>query len=134
MVSVIVQTDETFDPGQRKFLQFLKKSDISPTRQLDLVDGVAMTMPAKWLKKLDDLKGLTITPDAPVHVSGYSSKQLWPYEVGLANTWSGWNALAPALGPDDRRRGLGHPGGSGRLRQPRARAGQLQHAAGQFGR
>jgi len=98
-VSVIVQTDETFDPGQRKFIQFLKKSDLTPSRQLDLVDGVAMTIPAKWLKKLQDLKGLTITPDAPVHVSGYSSTQLWPYEVGLANTWSGWNALAPASAP-----------------------------------
>jgi serine protease AprX len=99
MVSVIVQTDETFDPGQRKFLRFLKKSDISPTRQLDLVDGVSMTVPAKWLKKLDDLKGLTITPDAPVHVDGYSSNQLWPYAVGLANRWSGWNAPAPASVP-----------------------------------
>jgi serine protease AprX len=99
MVSVIVQTDETFDPGQRKFIQFLKKSDLTPSRQLDLVDGVAMTIPAKLIHKLRDLKGLTITPDAPVHVSGYSSTQLWPYAVGLANRWSGWNAPAPASVP-----------------------------------
>ncbi len=99
MVSVIVQTDETFDPGQRKFLKFMQKSGLSAKRQLDLVDGVAMTIPAKWMDKLQDLKGLTITPDAPVHVSGYSSKQLWPYEVGLANTWSGWNALSPSSVP-----------------------------------
>ena len=58
-------------------------------RTLGLVDGVAVTLPAKKIDELAKIKGLTITPDAPVHVSGYTSKQLWPYEAGLANGWSG---------------------------------------------
>jgi serine protease AprX len=88
-VSVIVQSDPAFDSSKRQVLQLLKKAGVSPSRELDLIGGLAVTMPAKWLGKVDDIKGLTVTPDAPVQVSGYSSQQLWPYETGLANGWSG---------------------------------------------
>jgi serine protease AprX len=98
-VSVIVQSDPTFDSSKQKVTQVLRKAGVSPSRQLDLVGGLAVTMPAKWLGKLGDIKGLTVTPDAPVHVSGFSSKQLWPYETGLANGWSGPDAPAPDTVP-----------------------------------
>jgi serine protease AprX len=61
-------------------------------RQLSLVDGVAVTLRADKLAQLMKQPGLTITADAPVRVSGYTSKQLWPYEAGLANGWSGPDA------------------------------------------
>ena len=56
-------------------------------RQLSLVDGIAVTLRADKLAKLMLQPNLIITADAPVHVSGYTSKQLWPYETGLANGW-----------------------------------------------
>jgi serine protease AprX len=98
-VSVIVQSDPSFDSSQLEVKQLLRRAGISPRRQLGLVDGLAVTMPAKWLDKLEDIKGLTVTPDAPVHVSGYTSKQLWPYEAGLASGWAGYDAPAPASVP-----------------------------------
>ena len=56
-------------------------------------------MPAKWLDKVEDIDGLTVTPDAPVHVSGYSSNQLWPYESGVSRGWSGPDAPLPGTAP-----------------------------------
>jgi serine protease AprX len=61
-------------------------------RRLSLVDGVAVTLRADKLAKLLKQPNLIITADAPVRVSGYTSKQLWPYEAGLANGWSGYDA------------------------------------------
>ena len=95
---------------------------------------MAVTIPAKWLDKLQDLKGLTITPDAPVHVSGYSSKQLWPYEVGLANTWSGWDAPSPGSVPTIAVVDSGIQTGRADFGNRVSGAGELQHAAGQLGR
>jgi serine protease AprX len=57
-------------------------------RQLSLVDGIAVTLRADKLAKLMLQPNLIITADAPVHVSGYTSQQLWPYETGLANGWA----------------------------------------------
>jgi serine protease AprX len=91
-VSVIVQSDSSFDSSKRQVRQLLSKAGVTPSRELELVGGLAVTMPAKWMNKLEEIKGLTITPDAPVHVSGYTSTQLWPYESGLANGWSGPDA------------------------------------------
>ena len=64
-----------------------------PMRRLDLVGGVAVELPAKLVEKLSKLPGLSITPDAPVRLSGtvvpapYSSTQMWPYDNGNANMW-----------------------------------------------
>ena len=66
------------------------KSVGSIRKKLPLVDGVTVEMPAARLASLAKVPGLTITPDAPVKVSGssgYSSTQVWPYESGIAKTW-----------------------------------------------
>ena len=98
-VSIIVQSDTSFDSSKRQVEQLLKKAGVSPSRELELVGGLAVTMPAKWLDKLEDIDGLTVTPDAPVHVSGYSSNQLWPYESGVSRGWSGPDAPLPGTAP-----------------------------------
>ena len=67
-------------------------------RELDLVDGIAVELPAARLEKLARFPGLIITPDAPVRMADmggfvlgkHSSKQLWPLESG--------NALLVTLG------------------------------------
>src|SRR5213080_191066 len=49
-----------------------------PNAKINLIDGVALDMPASKLKLLAGVNGLTITPDAPTHTTGsFSSKQLW---------------------------------------------------------
>jgi serine protease AprX len=58
------------------------------TKNLDLVGGVAVTIPANKLDKLAQTSGLIVTPDAPTHQDGLTySKQLWPYESGNAALW-----------------------------------------------
>jgi serine protease AprX len=74
----------------------------SDQKQLDLVGGVALSLPAKWVAKLQQVPGLTVTPDAVVKVSGgLSSSQLWPYESGNASLWAGdtstFAGKAPAI-------------------------------------
>jgi serine protease AprX len=73
-------------------------------RSLDLVGGVALTLPAKWLDKLQQVPGLTVTPDALVRVqalSHVSSTQLWPYTTGNSSLWAGdlalYNTTTPAI-------------------------------------
>ncbi|MFL5923231.1 MAG: S8 family serine peptidase [Gaiellaceae bacterium] len=61
-------------------------------RRLSLIDGVSATVRASALPKLLKLANLIVTPDVQVHVSGFSSGQLWPYETGLSKGWSGGDA------------------------------------------
>jgi serine protease AprX len=57
-------------------------------RRLRLVDGVSVQIEAKKLAALRKLKGLTVTPDAPVKLDGLVySTQLWPYAQGFAPLW-----------------------------------------------
>ncbi|MGB2874879.1 MAG: S8 family serine peptidase [Gaiellaceae bacterium] len=67
-------------------------------RRLAFVDAVAVTIRANKLRDLLKRPNLTVTPDVPVHVSGFSSGQLWPYESGVAQNWMGANA--PVAGPN----------------------------------
>jgi serine protease AprX len=59
------------------------------------IDGVAVTLTGRQLTKVysHGSEGLlSITPDAPAHVSGnirWTSDQLWPYESGVSNNWEG---------------------------------------------
>jgi serine protease AprX len=58
------------------------------------IDGVAVTLTGRQISQLyDHANGLlSITPDAPAHVSGnvrWTSNQLWPYETGNSNNWEG---------------------------------------------
>jgi serine protease AprX len=67
-------------------------------RRLGSIDAVAATIRLDKLGRLANRPNLIITADAPVHVSGYSSNQLWPYESGVAQNWTGPNAPAPGPG------------------------------------
>jgi serine protease AprX len=62
-------------------------------RRLSLIDGVSATVRAGALAKLLRVPNLIVTPDVQVHVSGYTSNQLWPYETGVSKAWSGPDAL-----------------------------------------
>jgi len=61
-------------------------------RRLRLVDGVATTVRLRDVARLSKLPNLIVTPDVQVHVSSYSSNQLWPYETGVSKAWSGPDA------------------------------------------
>jgi serine protease AprX len=67
----------------------------SVKRQLTSVGGVAIELPAAALARLQDVPGLTITPDAPVRVNALSSNQLWPYAQNLAPLWGSYLSPAP---------------------------------------
>ena len=98
-MAVIVTADDSVDNSDRDLHRFLARGGLNPYRSLSLVDGVSVELPASKLDDLAKIPGLTITPDAPVHVSGYSSSQLWPYESGLSKGWSGGDAPAPGTVP-----------------------------------
>ena len=69
-------------------------------RRLGLIGAVAVEIPAARLNALEKIPGLTITPDAPVKVSGSTnlgiySNQVWPYAAGLGRTWGSVGNAAP---------------------------------------
>ena len=90
-MSVIIQSNSRFVLNHQ-VQTILQRSGIRKFKKLRLIDGVAATIPARHLADLAGIKGLTVTPDAPVHVSGYNSTQLWPYAAGVASDWNGVNA------------------------------------------
>jgi serine protease AprX len=94
-MSVIIQASSRFVLNHQ-VRTILERSGIRKLKKLRLIDGVAATIPGKHLADLASIKGLTVTADAPVHVSGYNSTQLWPYAVGVASDWNG--ASAPTTG------------------------------------
>jgi len=66
-------------------------------RPLSLIGAIAVDIPAGKLDSLSKQSGLTVTPDASVHVSGtvnYST-QIWPYESGNAFLWGSTFSPAP---------------------------------------
>ena len=75
--------------------------------QLGLIGAIEATIPAAQLKKLQGIPGLIVTPNSTVKVSGVmtsallQSTQLWPYESGNANLWTGdlttYAGKAPAI-------------------------------------
>ena len=98
-MAVIISVDPTFDASKGLVRSLLARARVHPSRDLALINGLAVDLPARQLDKLADISGLTVTPDAPVHVSGYTSNQLWPYESGLSRGWSGPDAPAPGTAP-----------------------------------
>src|SRR5665213_1390745 len=65
-------------------------------QSLDLIGGVSLSIPARWLDDLRKVPGLIVTPDALVKVSGLvnlKSTQLWPYESGNSQLWLGDQAF-----------------------------------------
>jgi serine protease AprX len=91
---VIVQASSRFVLNHQVQTVF-ERAGIRKPRKLRLIDGAAATIPASRLADLASIEGLTVTPDAPVRVSGYNSTQLWPYVAGVASDWNGANAPAP---------------------------------------
>jgi len=104
-VDVIVQSSGGVT-GADKALRWLGKSN-GGDKNLSLVGGVEVSLPAKSIAKLQSVSGLMITPNAIVKVSGgrtpamVQSTQLWPYESGNANLWPGdlstYATMAPAI-------------------------------------
>src|SRR6059058_2198054 len=81
-INVIVTADDPDLLGKVKGFGHLD-------RKLNLIDGVALDMPASKLKLLAGVNGLTITPDAPTHTTGsFSSKQLWVPNTGIDKLWN----------------------------------------------
>jgi serine protease AprX len=97
-LALIIQADPTFDSGAQA-RGLLARIGITPYRTLGLINGLAVDLPASKLDDLAKIHGLTVTPDAPVHTSGFSSNQLWPYESGLSRGWTGPDAPAPGTAP-----------------------------------
>ncbi len=57
-------------------------------KRLGLVDGVAVQVPASRLDALARIPGISVTPDATIHLDGFNySTQLWPYANWLAPLW-----------------------------------------------
>jgi serine protease AprX len=104
-VNVIIQSSNGASGADNAFKWLAKLANNSKQgsdftnnnqRSLDLVGGIAVSVPAKWLDKLQQVPGLTVTPDALVRVqatTSLKSSQLWPYESGNADLWAGDLAL-----------------------------------------
>jgi serine protease AprX len=94
-IRIIVQSNEGMDKADKALKDALKTagSQGSLKKQLRLIGAVSIEVPAATVDALAKIEGLTITPDAPVKVSGgaagptHSSTQLWPYESGAASLW-----------------------------------------------
>src|SRR5436190_2024398 len=101
LVHVIIQSTT----GQTGAMQAFDKADKLDgfadrekiNRRLGSIDAVAATIRLDKLGKLASRPNLIVTADVPVHVSAYSSNQLWPYESGVSQNWTGLGA--PPTGP-----------------------------------
>ena len=59
-------------------------------KELPLVDGVAVTLPAERVTTLAKIDGITVGPDATLQASSFRNLpniQLWPYLSGNAHLW-----------------------------------------------
>jgi serine protease AprX len=110
-VNVIIQSANGTSGADNAFKWLAKLADSSKQgsdfegnkqRSLDLIGGISVSVPAKWLDKLQQVPGLTVTPDALVRLDGVTnlkSSQLWPYESGNSELWAGDLALYSAKTP-----------------------------------
>jgi len=105
-VDVIVAYNPSLDPsGQGQAMLQSRMTGMGvfqkDEKQLGLINGFEAVVPASQLKKLADVPGLTVTPNATVQVSGTSSSQLWPFESGNADMWTGdqqlYNGKLPTI-------------------------------------
>ncbi len=68
-------------------------------KQLPLLGGVAVTLPAVRVSTLAKVSGLTVSLDATLEKTAfdnYSNIQLWPYQSGIAHLWTyQWNPAPP---------------------------------------
>jgi serine protease AprX len=92
---IIRSTNGNISPALSAFThvnQFADDERGGLDRRLSLINGVSASVRAGSLSRLLKLPNLIVTPDVQVHVSGFSSGQLWPYETGLSKGWSGGDA------------------------------------------
>jgi serine protease AprX len=80
---IVTANDGTLPKGK-----VVEKAFAHLDRNLNLIDGVALDLKAKDLAELAKIPGLTITPDAPAHPTGFSSKQLWVPNTGIDKLWN----------------------------------------------
>jgi serine protease AprX len=101
LVPVIVQMDATVtgDDSRRAQKEMRKLG-----KKLGLINAFTGEIRAKDLEKLERIRGLVVTLDAPVKKSGgasssggVSSNQLWTHETGVNKLWGGPKAPAIAI-------------------------------------
>ncbi len=105
MVDVIITSSGGTTAADRvvKWLSAIaaKGDSVGGEKKLNLVNGVTLSLPAKLVALLQTVPGLTVTPDAPVRLSGLRSTQVWPYASGNAFDWAGdvglYKGQAPAI-------------------------------------
>lgn len=67
-------------------------------RQFASISGVAVRLTGDEVVKLAGRKDIyAITPNAPVQLSGFSSKQKWPYAVGAPKVWNATGLQMPTI-------------------------------------
>ena len=103
LVHVIIQSTKGSATGAMQAFDKADKLDgladrEKINRRLGSIDAVAATIRLDKLGKLANRPNLIVTADAPVHVSSYSSGQLWPYESGVSQNWTGLGAPNPGPG------------------------------------
>jgi serine protease AprX len=67
-------------------------------KELPLVDGVAVTLPAARVSTLAKIDGVSVSLDATLEASSFANlpnSQLWPYLSGNAHLWPGQKKAGP---------------------------------------
>ena len=101
LVSVIVQADASVSADDAgKAAKEMSKLG----RKFGLINGFAGEIRAKDLEKLERIKGLVVTEDAPMRLQALfpasvtpTSSQLWTHESGVNKLWSGPKAATIAV-------------------------------------
>src|SRR5206468_12901900 len=80
----------TSNGGELPKSQILDMTLGNVDRKLGLIDGISVDLRANRLAQLAKIPGLTITPDAPAHltVSTSTPKQLWVPNTGIDKLWN----------------------------------------------
>ena len=101
-VDVVISYSASMDPsGSGKALldgRLKGMGVFQNLKRLNLIDGFTGVVPAAQLKKLADVPGISVVPNANVKFAGsaapvFKSTQIWPYESGNADMWAGDAAL-----------------------------------------
>lgn len=90
---VIIQSASGVD-GAKKSIEGL---GASIRRQLASANAVAVDITAGKLESLAKQGGLTVTPDSTVHLSAFTSDELWTYSTGVSWLWGGASSTMPAI-------------------------------------
>jgi serine protease AprX len=101
-VDVIVSYQPSLDPsGQGQTMLQNRMTGMGvfqkDMKQLSVINGFEAVVPTAQLKKLEDVPGISVTPNATVEHSGtlspYASSEIWPYASGNSSMWLGDSTL-----------------------------------------